>query len=121
MSEPPTALPDKNLADSLARLLSNDVAVDILTPRQQALRADALGILWGIAEGKIRTGQQRLRDDLVEIAALFPEQLGIDQVTNTAVARLNDIVARTASHGFTIEGLELESKHRQSGTWQGRE
>lgn len=75
--------------------------------RIAVLIQDTYGLLRGMHLGKVQAGCRRILDNSLEIIERLPD-------SKDAVAReLVGIVSMAAAYGLSIEGHQLDSRHRQ--------
>lgn len=100
-----------------------DLSLEAFTWRQHALFSDAAGLLEGLAQGVLPCGQRRLRDDLLELVALFdvrPEGQAAharDVERIPAVAeQLLSLIGGLAASGLSVEGFPLNPLQSKVGS-----
>lgn len=87
--------------------------------RAESLHYEIAGLLEGIADGIIRTGQSRLREaahELVAAIQVWPLERSSDALVDTPLdsyyRTLRTILARCGGTGLGIAGLELDPSMR---------
>ncbi|MFO0900514.1 MAG: hypothetical protein U0836_24050 [Pirellulales bacterium] len=124
-SDPSTPTPSRGNPRQTADLLNaalSELALDSFSWRQRALLAHATGLLQGMAEGVIPCGQPRLRDDLLELVALFDTvppahaagDRGPDHVSGIT-QQLLGLVGGAAAAGLTAAEVQLGPRQAARG------
>ncbi|MCA9216796.1 MAG: hypothetical protein KDB27_27190 [Planctomycetales bacterium] len=80
----------------------------MLTPHQDALIADIVGLCQAMGAQRLTTGSDRLRDELVEAAASFHNE------QNKMYRTLITAIQRAAGFGLSVSGHELTDSPRRS-------
>jgi hypothetical protein len=82
--------------------LTSGAVQKMLTPTQDALIADAFGLLNGIAYGIVTSGQPRIRDNLIQVVKLIPE--GTDPTTVVKFMHfVRTTLSKASAGGLTAE------------------
>lgn len=123
---PGARLDPRQVAALHSAALAN-LSLEAFTWRQHALFSDAAGLLEGLAQGVLPCGQRRLRDDLLELMALFDarpegqESHARDAARIPAVAeQLMTLIGGLAASGLSVEGFPLTPDRSKAGSDRGR-
>lgn len=109
------ALKSDRLAERLAKTLTELLPDRVLTNHQNALLLDTIGLLNGIAAGRLTVGQARIRNNLVEIYSQFDKKIDDPSFSDVRLALMHAL-EQGAYSGITIEGHNLVD----TGKWRGR-
>lgn len=76
--------------------------------RAHALLSDTIGILEGIADGRLYSGQQRIRDNLFEFAELI--DLEKAELVGELRIPLREVILTCSNYGFSVQGTQIGRK-----------
>ena len=83
-----------------------------LSCRHEALLQETIGLLIGIKDGKIRQGQERIRNNIVEILSdhKFYDGNSISPLSSIALAVLRQSLGYASQNGLTVSTCQFHAR-----------